>query len=550
MDEQGIVSNHAQILDVLRALRAQSSAPDFKERTKSLLVEARNTLQAIEAEIAPLMRRREEELLRIAAIEDSLSPFHTLPTELAVQIFAEVIGRAPWPHEPQPVNARHPRFVSEEMEAAFTLSAVCSSWRNIVIQTPVLWTQGLLFKVALAKESYIRFVEHILQRSDPLPISISLDNYPGPPPRGSAADAGAQELLRVLITAAHRWEQFNCGLDDSFLFPFLSESQPLNHLKSLYLYHNSNEGARIKAFLNASALREALVSFITLPSGQPTVPLLPWGQLQLLTFRWHCPSDLWVPFLDPISECLSLVSLNLAVYAWPNNGLPEQRARVVLPFLEELRIELHDPQTVWLVLTFEPFFNRFSTPSLKMLSIETGTDLHPHATLLLAGEFINFLERSPRLEHLSMINCQHVSSTLLSILPRTPALTTFALDCPHLGVEDALFYQLAGGFTSLVAPKLHTLSFKGLNDSFSPHALQCLIRSRWWSDSEPPKNIPDVARWRSITVLSGYDETVWDPEAKEDVVRENHFRETKKVVRELCREGLELKVDFLYMDSA
>nr|GAT54336.1 predicted protein [Mycena chlorophos] len=526
----------------LRAVLAEPSSSNFRERVlRSMLRDAENNVHALDAEMAALSRRREQEQARITSLKDALAPFRKLPTELAVKIFSEVEHGPQWPA----------RRENEFFRVLNTLSLVCSHWRAIILDDRNLWAQDAICLLsARATTSYVDMVERILQRSAPRPVAISLgESSFAHSWSGAPSGPSLSKLLTVVARAAPRWRSFACRLNahrtmSDRIWQLLSNTERWSHLQNLELTNalDRNSTSRTRIFLDAPALHRALIH----ATATWQVPVLPWGQLQDLTLNI---TELGSTAqnreaLEIIALCPFLVALNIKLYTWKqlenqDTGLPD----VTLMHLGKLRLEVtteiripdlvEDP-----LLTVAPFFTRFTFPVLRTISIDMPEDYSPDPASIidisLGMEFISFLGRSSQLESLALSFCLLDPDFLRDILANTPSLTKLSIKYPLNELDDTLFEHLTySPSRSVVAPKLHTLCLLRIGKQFTAKALVKLIHSRWWTDGAP---MP-VARWQHVSVFCRDDDE--GPAGLYDL--EVDFKETVLALRD---QGLRLETNF------
>ncbi|KAF7296664.1 F-box domain-containing protein [Mycena chlorophos] len=497
----------------LRAVLAEPSSSNFRERVlRSMLRDAENNVHALDAEMAALSRRREQEQARITSLKDALAPLRKLSTELAVKIFSEVEHgpKAKW------------RGDNEFFRVLFALSAVCSHWRSMILSNPSLWAQDTL---CIGGTKSVKLVKCVLRRSAPLPISIHF--------RDDVRDIGDQ-LLAAVAKSAPRWRSLSCmmELQHSALMPLLLHSEPWGWpcLKNLNLF----PGTSGSLFADAPALLQ--VSFRAGSISQ--VPLLPWGQLQDLKLdvtNFDLQNrNVW----GTIVLCPSLVALDVRLNAWEHSqdvDFPD----ATLLHLSKLHLEvtIEDP-TLDEHFTVAPFFVHFTFPVLQTLSIQMEEEYFPDPTNIietaLGTGFISFLGRSSQLESLELSFCLLDPDFLRDILASTPSLTKLSIEYPLNELDDTLFEHLTySPSRSVVAPRLHTLRLVGMGTQFTAKALVELIHSRWWTDGAPML----VARWQHVSVFCREDDE--GPAGLYDL--EVDFKETVLALRD---QGLRLETNF------
>ncbi|KAL1717483.1 hypothetical protein EV715DRAFT_274180 [Schizophyllum commune] len=245
---------------------------------------------------------------------------------------------------------------------------VCCFWRNLVLDTPQLWTHIRIYPL------YDYFYQEqtlkaYLQRSRTLPIDIYLlSNDATMHLRTYDDDFDIWEPLEdvegLLLSCAHRWRTFQIEvLTDCLRKPREPVNLPL--LTSLHLYASSRGSNLFKdcPALSTVELRGAV---------DPLLHDLPWAQISEL----HITKLLYVPmdnFLKLLSTCQSLRCLTLYV----EEGGPQasQGNTSILPALEYL--EVHG--------SAGGLLNRLIVPSLRGLNAVSGHHVCPHHLPTNAG---------------------------------------------------------------------------------------------------------------------------------------------------------------------
>ncbi|KAJ7878675.1 hypothetical protein B0H13DRAFT_1722224 [Mycena leptocephala] len=149
-----------------------------------------------------------------------ISAVGKVPTELLVEIFSLAIQSD---SETSTVLQRNPPFGPHHpVHRAFLLSQICSSWRQIVIGSPKLWAIGLVddwLRTENPQEDYLDLLKTLLDRSSPLPISVSVtDKTHSIVPLATSTKA----ILRVLVPTVTRWKKLKIDSGSVEVFKLIS----------------------------------------------------------------------------------------------------------------------------------------------------------------------------------------------------------------------------------------------------------------------------------------------------------------------------------------
>ncbi|KAF7347466.1 F-box domain-containing protein [Mycena venus] len=405
------------------------------------------------------------------------SPILNLPYELLADIMLRALA---------PRVDEWGRITFASPEEVLVLCRICSHWRSVALNTPKLWVTET-FPVTRFYEPSLTMTKMFLERSAPLPISISL--YCQIP-----------YVLPVLVTAAHRWRSFRImydnrdGLDLAASLSGIEGS--LEHLEKLQLDYCPDVHAALHVFQSAPRLHD-----ITLDTKQTTsliIPPMPCAQLTRLSLK--CGSPQWC--LNIIMHCKNLVSAKVLTTPWLEaSEVSDTVETSSLQCMEQLDISV-DVRSAG-VAHLEPFLRRLRLPALKSLTLTLSVRRSRHPLFNSFGlELISFLARSPRVEYLLLCNCVFPED-MPYILECTPHLTELHFHTSDGAEIDDDFFEMlwydATDPASLV-PKLETLDLLDVGHGFWEESLAQMIRSRWWSDEDLSAMAapPGVARLKRI----------------------------------------------------
>ncbi|KAJ7465056.1 hypothetical protein FB451DRAFT_428596 [Mycena latifolia] len=291
-------------------LLGQSGASSFEQQVKRLIEAAEANVAHIDSQIRDLMRLRDQERGVIAALKLVIAPIRKLPAELLVEIFMHA------------VESQY-----EWLKAVLAVCGVCAHWRQLACTTPRLWT-GLLRiqKKKSASDGYLTMTKTLLDRSAPLPISISLNN-------DLAMEQPTPSLVDLFFSIAPRWRSLALDDVDSSLSKL--RQLPPNALKSLEMVDLKTREVihdytpKVAVFLAAPRLRR-----VTLDVQRTDLIQIPWSQLTHLTLSENSPRM----SLDILVQCPNIVVAKfLCLDAWV---VPPTSAPIItLPRLNDLEVD-------------------------------------------------------------------------------------------------------------------------------------------------------------------------------------------------------------------
>ncbi|KAJ7812044.1 hypothetical protein B0H14DRAFT_3753981 [Mycena olivaceomarginata] len=291
------------------------------------------TIAALKAELTKLLEERKSLDAEIWKHEGALSPLRRMPVEIISLIFK--------------FAAPFRSSVMNFQEGPWTLSAVCSRWRNIALSQPSLWTDFALNFVESPYTAWRRLplVEAHLERSQKLPLSITFF-----PHYETACMEAEQPLLDLLAAHCDRWETVElCG--STLLYDTLIGSiyGRLPILRKLVLRICSQfdgldpEPADISdLFADCPALEEVTINGGCYGGDIPVIADLPCAQLLRYSASNHWPNHVRV-----LASAVNLVDCVLRLIE-PERGPAPGSPIVLLPQLRRLSTTRRRPySTVW-----------------------------------------------------------------------------------------------------------------------------------------------------------------------------------------------------------
>ncbi|KAL1706083.1 hypothetical protein EV121DRAFT_201977 [Schizophyllum commune] len=307
------------------------------------------TIRATRKILKDLLREKKLLITHLTRKRALIAPIRRLPTEIMLIILKMSVADT------------YDRKAGAFRILNHPVLQVCCFWRNLVLETPQLWTHIRIYPLY----DYFyqeQMLKAYLQRSRTLPIDIYLlSNDATMHLRTYDEDFDIWEPLEdvegLLLSCAHRWRTFQIEvLTNCLRKPREPVNLPL--LTSLHLYASSRW---INLFKNCPAL-----STVELRGAvDPLLHDLPWAQISELhiTKLLHVPMD---NFLKLLSTCQSLRCLTLYV----EEGGPQasQGNTATLPALEFL--DVHG--------SAGGLLNRLIVPSLRGLNAVSGHHICPH----------------------------------------------------------------------------------------------------------------------------------------------------------------------------
>ncbi|KAK1227780.1 hypothetical protein PQX77_009206 [Marasmius sp. AFHP31] len=458
-------------------------------------------IRRIDEEMSRLQTRRDILQQFVSRHRNLVSPFRRLPGELWAEIFTHCL-----PDDYLPVRST--------AEAPLALTAICRSWREVVLNTPRLWTSLHLYLpnpsrsspsddfvslLNLMKEGY----ELWLKRSGSLPLYLSLAAEPG---------YDYSDFTEIMAKYSRRWKSIRLShLPASALAPFDALSK-----EDLPLLEDFEEDAIMErearlnpnqyppAFMHAVGASPSLRRLhITAPAESTPLSLpIHWATLRLLELRLPfsvTPGIESIPFMHLLvescpllSECILTIQNNMIIPTHSNGPVQSKHWNQ----LRRLNLEL----TGWCSEDFESSVNRIfeslTTPALTHLSF-TLTVLYPLGTddnierLYPTDKdlpFRNFIARSQCiLESLKLT--MPLGDGFYGTLDNLTSLTTLSLSSPtwneQLYPRDPSFLSHLGAVIQTLMPSEESIRYPNVERlAFRPctprHALALvdLIESR------------------------------------------------------------------------
>jgi len=331
--------------------------PNDEEATKigDVLASGSSKLARISSEITRVKLILQELENQHKALEDKmdahrglLSPLRRglIPMDILQEIFLSCL----------PID--HDSIICNK-EAPVLLTQVCSSWRRIALNTPLLWASIYIpvpytgmgdhqAAMDLIMANRVNAVREWLKRSQDCPLSFTLDS-------DRAVQYGA-DLLNLLLPESTRWQRVDMAMAQhhiSMVMRLDPRKTPL--LRSIRIRNTRRtgglaEGMGSEEYLSQFSLFQSTnlrtLSIVDLPVNSATLPLN-WSELSHLSLDQNVgPLDIF-QILGMLKACIRLRSFQLIVPIYNNATATENSlsfkitdSLVSLPFLTNFSVVL------------------------------------------------------------------------------------------------------------------------------------------------------------------------------------------------------------------
>ncbi|KAF7360280.1 Extracellular GDSL-like lipase/acylhydrolase [Mycena venus] len=436
-----------------------------ENEVKVLIAAAEANIERLTVQIRELSLMRDRERSILASLRLMVVPIGKLPTELLAEIFKIAVHTpvfSPTYKAASLYSTLYGNKSGTALEKVLCLSQVSPYWRQIVLNTPQLWAEGVL---------------------DIDLVSLTRDD------KSSLSKA----VARIIIPSAQRWKNLHIDLPSFDHFNHLPPGT-FEVVEHLFIEDFSKQTDVILGFHASPCLRN-----FTLRSrdSAPLIHLfhLPWSQLTHLDVKDVSLGSCRRVLL----QCNNIVWARIDTsYEWDLNSGTRAVPVVVLPFLDRLILAFHKIPNSQQVHGMEAFLEVLGAPSLKTLNLKfDGNAIDPWP----AEVFSQFQSRSPKIEEITLYFGSVDRSQLLALLRQSPDLTTLKLqhcwDCIDDHFWDALRYDDADN--APLVPKLQHIFMESIGSAFTEASFEAAIRSRWWKDDQHGST-PRVSRLKTVSV--------------------------------------------------
>ncbi|KAF8328969.1 hypothetical protein F5887DRAFT_334755 [Amanita rubescens] len=336
------------------------------------------------------------------------SPINRLPREILAEIFSLCVPK---------MTSESARMLTSN--APLLLCLVCSSWRELALATPKIWTTvGIVIRGRHMDSQDVSAAAHIittwLKRSGALPLTLSLDYNPYyhncAKDHTRARLAFIEVILSVFGVHSSRWQDVNLSLCET---PSVSWPQ-LGNLPLLQAFHFDGQLQNvINLTLNGCPRLTRLSG--SYPVVALTNPQIPWSQISYL----H------------ISSKISLFDASEAIRLCPQ--LEEFQASLDIPLDQDSRlprtpiVENHRLRTLRIASAdHSPLFSSLTLPSLRGITFRTRD---PNTPFFLGfSSLLDLFTRSNcRLDAIRLYDCALWGSDVLQLIEHKSLETVQAL---------------------------------------------------------------------------------------------------------------------------
>jgi hypothetical protein len=459
-------------LDILSKLRHGYMVTNTeKETLLALAAGIEDEANAVDAEISRLMGSRDK-LRRAAGQAKSLvAPIRRLPPDILVEIFVLTYSTTYFE-----CNSQLAERAGDCGVPMMLAGKVCSSWRQLVLTTPSLWSHITIhdFNHESLALPAVPSLERALALSGNVLLHLELKCM-----------ANSSAVTTLIRQYSHRWkhieidgnhnlfvEVFNPPSLPDFSFPALS-SLCLSSKNFLALQWSPSTRVKIQSAKN---LRTLFLDAILHSPVQPLPIDLPWEQLEELTF-----SEINLPaFFIALPQCASIRKVTLLAVSKPPGMQTPSHDRLSSTTLTELQFELFTNDGC---IAMEDCFEKLTFPTLKKLHVQADiSDEYDWGYPDLAPEwpvasFKAFVERSGfTLTTLCLLQFPMGDRTLISVLECLPELEELVirqsmvefLFAPDCEVDEDELHSL----TNYLMDRLHVRPPDFSNSESSPNDVQ------------------------------------------------------------------------------
>jgi hypothetical protein len=420
--------------DLLSKLRHGYMVTDIeKETLLALAAGLEDEAKAVDAEIARLVDSRDK-LRRAAEQATSLvAPIRRLPPEILTKIFSFTYST---------INCRYSERATANCGFPMIRAGkICSSWRQLVLTTPSLWTH---ITITMYYPSSVQGLEQLLAMSGNMPLYLTV--------LLCSLDYGISSDLSSLIRQHfHRLKHItlqgrNTCLVEVFNPPSLS-ALSLPELSSLQLTWFLVDGGPYSTMTQIPPAPNLRTLFLenACDDGQRLSIDLPWEQLEELTIRAGHFSEAFFA----LSKCTSIQKATLISVGWfpssdisqtigqnPSPDVPPSTTLTKFEFVLERHAEY---------AAMGECFNKLTLSALKELDIGACWDGMDHVrwdSQWPADSFKAFTERSGfALTTLRILQFPIEDISIISILECLPQLEELVLKDKEGGIYLALYVR-------------------------------------------------------------------------------------------------------------
>ena len=405
-----------------------------------------------------------------ASAELSIFPINQLPREILSKIFWYCV----------PDNTDSPIVISRN-HAPILLCRICSSWRELALATPNLWTiVGIIVRNPDADPSVFSHVLNIwLERSGTLPLTLYLVQLrlgyddPQRPTRPTLLKA----ILSVLYAHSSRWEDVTLNLYES---PKLSLPRlgKLPLLRALHLHGPTQTPIRPPFGETPPRLTQLSWPYELNASKNPKIP---WSQISYLDISTEmaCFSA-----LEMVRQCPQLEELSVSLNPDDPDHIIPRGPRVENYHLQKLSIGIYEDCSSFLDSLKLPALTELMSSLISSFFDDLEED--PGAVPFTDRSLLDFLTCSKcKLKKLKLSDCMFTDSVFLDCLAHESLETIEALNIEYRPkITDHVLSRLTDlpspPAPRVLLPKLTHLTLE-MCLAASPGMLGDMVYSRYFS---------------------------------------------------------------------
>ena len=346
-----------------------------------------------------------------------------LPPELYVEIF-NTACRSQWDIFHDTDTDIGPK---QDLAIPFRLCGVCRHWREIIMSSPVLWSDITIGLFSSTLDHIITVFEMYLGRSGEclLTIKLSVEDEDD-----EWCQSVPNRLIQLLASSAFRWRAINMTVPDSWLYALFKLEPVFHNLKTVRMLLVDDAGfahpqkITFDLFKNTAPVLENLYMY----RYYPRMVEAPWKQLTRLSIESVDIKECF-QVLEKTTKLTCFKVYNIwsrveGIGIHPRNGLSDERP-ISLPFLRTLILTSCDwPDIMQLISSLD-------LPSLKNLELSNPC--------VLEGSRCGFMDLPPVLAKANAAITRFVlweprynsNSDVREFLWNMPLLQSIHIDMPQ-----------------------------------------------------------------------------------------------------------------------
>ncbi|KAJ7792494.1 hypothetical protein B0H14DRAFT_166838 [Mycena olivaceomarginata] len=425
---------------------------------RDIVSDGQKQVDALEAAIARLTRKRDEIAENIRQHRAILSPVRRMPPELVCEILVLSL------------SSDDDRDIATE--PPWHLGHICRFWRHCVLAYPALWS-SITIPSSSSSDPHplISMIEIQLVRCADAPLRVCWS----PSDERTTADPGSVDLV---LAHSSCWRTLHLDIGSELDVPVsLDWLRPANgRLLALETFEVTGTRSQVEIpdiFSTTPSLRNVFLTNWTFEV-YTSVPAIPWAQITRYSGAFDPDSQ-----TEILEAAANLVSCALG-FRWDDvdRGIP-----TVLPRLRRLHLETPE------------FIHRLNTPLLEELIIH-----YRGGATEGVEEILPFVQRSSCMLKTLVLRRCNIDLDLITVLRGLPSITHLVIENDNLNStpdQIALLDALADG----LCPNLASMAFRVESSDVDTRRFFAMARSRF--QLEPPS-----ARLAQLRLFGGWGTTV------------------------------------------